>query len=56
MVTKRRRKKMMTRRRRRKVEKVMKMTEQRRANQVVLKVEMVGKDNLAPLEVCGKFL
>ena len=54
MVTKRRRKKMMTRRRR-KVEKVMKMTEQRRANQVLLKVEMVGKDNLAPLEVCGKF-
>ena len=38
----------------RKMEKAMKMTEQRRTNQILLKVEMVGKENLALLQVCGK--
>ena len=40
---------------RRRMEKAMKMTEQRRANQMLVKVEMVGKDNLPSLQVCGKY-
>jgi len=36
--------------RRKKMEKAMKMTEQRRANQMLLKVEMVGKGNFVPLQ------
>lgn len=48
----RRKKKMMMRRRR--MEKVTKKTEQRRASQILLKEEMLGKDNLAPLQVCGR--
>jgi len=48
------RKKKMVMMRRRKIEKAMKMTEQRRGNQLLLKVEMVGKDNLVPLQVCGE--
>ena len=49
------RKKKMMMTRMRKIEKAMKMTEQRRANQMLLKVEMAGKDNLVPLQVCGKY-
>ena len=46
---------MMMMMRRKKMEKAMKMTEQRRANQMLLKVEMVGKGNFVPLQVCGKY-
>ena len=49
---KKKKKKMMMRRR---MEKAVKMTEQRRANLLLGKVEMEGKDNLPPMQVCRKY-